>query len=57
MKIFLITIFLVASLPVAAVPNCESEDASNCYWNAAVSGNGTGQSFIDVNGTAIYLPK
>ena len=57
MKMIMITIFLVASLPVAAVPNCESEDDNNCYWNAATSGNGTGQSFIDVNGEAIYLPK
>lgn len=57
MKTILITIMLVASLPVAAVPNCESEDDINCYWNAATSGNGSGQSFIDVNGTAIYLPK
>lgn len=57
MKVFMITLMLVASLPVAAVSNCESEDASNCYWNAAASGNGNGQSFIDINGTAIYLPK
>ena len=57
MKTILITIMLVASLPVAAVSNCESEDDINCYWNAAASGNGSGQSFIDVNGTAIYLPK
>ncbi len=33
-----------------AVPPCEYEDSTNCYWNASTQGNGRGQSFIDVAG-------
>lgn len=34
---------------------CATEDSVNCVWNANVQGNGTGNSFIDVNGTAYYV--
>lgn len=34
---------------------CESEDSSNCYWAANVQGNGSGESFIDIMGTSLYL--
>lgn len=34
---------------------CESEDSTNCYWNANVMGNGSGQSFTsDANGNITY---
>lgn len=41
---------------------CQYEDSSNCYWNASVSGNKIGQSFVNIElvpGTAwaFYLPK
>lgn len=36
------------------LPPCEIEDATNCYWNSAVSGNGIGSSFLDVNGVTYY---
>lgn len=34
---------------------CEFEDSTNCYWAANVQGNGSGESFIDIMGTALYL--
>jgi hypothetical protein len=34
---------------------CASEDAANCVWIAAEQGNGSGTSFVDVNGTAYYM--
>ena len=38
-----------------SIPECATEDSTNCYWNAATMGNGTGNSFIDINGTAYYV--
>lgn len=37
------------------VPECATEDSSNCYWDANFQGNGQGNSFIDINGTAYYV--
>lgn len=39
------------------LPACETEDSQNCYWDASTRGNGQGQSFIDLNGTAYYLGR
>lgn len=36
-------------------PACATEDSTNCFWNADTMGNGTGNSFIDINGTAYYV--
>jgi len=45
----------VASLlPTVA---CATEDSHNCVWNADIQGNGQGNSFIDINGTAYYFGK
>lgn len=37
------------------IPACITEDSTNCFWDAHTTGNGTGNSFIDVNGTAYYV--
>lgn len=37
---------------VAVTPLCETEDASDCVWDAQVQGNGVAQSFVDVAGVA-----
>jgi hypothetical protein len=29
---------------------CPVEDAPNCYWDAATMGNGTGRSFVNIDG-------
>lgn len=34
---------------------CPTEDSTNCVWDATAQGNGTGQSFIDLDGTAYTL--
>lgn len=34
---------------------CPTEDSDNCYWNAVLQGNGTGKSFISINGEVRYL--
>ena len=33
---------------------CPTEDSANCYWDATVSGNGQGTSFVDIDGVAYY---
>lgn len=35
---------------VIFLPPCAQEDSTTCYWNAEQRGNGTGQSFIDIEG-------
>jgi len=40
--------------PTYSLPPCESEDSDNCYWDAARMGNGTGQSFISLEGVLYY---
>ena len=42
---------LVFALMFAVLPPCETEDATNCHWQAPPNGN----SFVDVGGTAFYL--
>lgn len=32
------------------LPACTTEDSTDCYWDATVQGNGTGTSFIDIDG-------
>lgn len=34
---------------------CEFEDSTNCVWNAQEEGNGVGESFVDIDGTAHYV--
>ena len=34
---------------------CPTEDSTNCVWDATAQGNGHGQSFIDIDGTAYNL--
>ena len=38
-----------------ALPACEWEDSTDCYWDADVQGNGEGRSFVDIAGTAYYV--
>lgn len=33
---------------------CEYEDSTDCFWDAEVRGNGSGDSFVDIAGTAYY---
>lgn len=35
--------------------SCPTEDSTNCVWDATAQGNGHGQSFIDIDGTAYNL--
>lgn len=46
---------LILTLALTLTTPCATEDSSNCYWDAA-RGNGTGHSFVDIGGTAYYLP-
>lgn len=38
-----------------SIPSCEVEDSQDCFWDAGTSGNGDGQSFVDIGGTAYYI--
>lgn len=37
------------------LPECQTEDGNNCYWNAATRGNGKGSSFYRINGVTTYV--
>ena len=58
MRAILSAICVVAALVASTVfsdsiPPCEFEDGSGqavCYWNAAVAGNGRGESYLMVGG-------
>lgn len=39
----------------AYTAQCDTDDSTNCVWIAPLFGNGQGNSFIDVNGTAYYF--
>lgn len=45
----------VATMRVIDTP-CQFEDSTNCIWIAPDSGNGIGQSFVDIFGVTLYLP-
>lgn len=40
--------------PTYLLPPCETEDSNDCYWDAAVRGNGEGTSFVTLNGVTYY---
>lgn len=42
-------------VPSVELPPCATEDSSNCVWDSRVQGNGQGNSFVDVDGTAYYF--
>ena len=59
MRAAVIALALIVSALIVApfiVPTCETEDSSNCVWIADIQGNGLGKSFLDINGTAYYVP-
>lgn len=39
----------------AWLPPCRTEDSTGCYWSADLQGNGTGQSYVTIGDTPIYL--
>lgn len=51
----LITTLFLAGTFVQSLPECPTEDSSNCIWHGDQSGNGQGSTFIDLNGWVIYL--
>lgn len=46
---------LSANASFLPLVECPTEDSTNCFWDATAQGNGTGQSFIDLDGTAYNL--
>lgn len=46
---------LILAAAALILPPCPTEDSSQCYWNAAVHGNGTGTSFVALGDTVAYL--
>lgn len=47
--------FAALMMLITTLPPCQTEDSSNCYWNAQTMGNGNGSSFIDLGGYLIRL--
>jgi hypothetical protein len=52
----LVLALTAAALVGVSVPPCPAEDSSNCYWDAQARSNGAGRSFLDIGGTALYVP-
>ncbi len=48
--------FALAAFAYNLVPECETEDSSNCVWYADTQGNGEGHSFIDIGGMVVPIP-
>lgn len=46
---------LSANASFLPLVECPTEDSTDCVWDATTHGNGHGQSFIDLNGTAYTL--
>lgn len=44
----------IGSMNAALLTPCELEDSRDCYWDAGNSGNGVGESFVDIKGIAYY---
>ena len=42
---------VIFAILVVMFPACETEDATNCYWDG---GNNEGMPFVDIDGQAIY---
>lgn len=38
------------------LPACPTEDSDGCYWDASTRGNGTGRSWVAIDGEVWYLP-
>jgi hypothetical protein len=43
---------LASTGPDQTLPACQSEDSTNCVWDAHTQGNGKGTSFVNLDGTA-----
>lgn len=46
---------IILAILTAILPACESEDSTNCYFDASTHGNRVGNSFVDINGKAYYV--
>lgn len=42
-------------MDITYLPPCPTEDSTDCYWDATVHGNGTGQSFATYHGETILF--
>lgn len=52
-SICVVAALIAAMVTPVSIPPCQFEDGSGqavCYWNAAVSGNGRGESYLMVGG-------
>lgn len=48
--LYMLVLIGISSNDPSRFPRCEYEDSENCYWDATTMGNGTGTSFVNVNG-------
>ena len=49
---------IAADVPaVVVLMPCQSEDSTDCYWNAQERGNGRGRSFVNIDGAVFYLGR
>lgn len=57
--IFLLAWNLGSAFVAGVLPPCPTEDttATNCTWDAQSRGNGQGDSFFVIDGTAYYMPS
>lgn len=48
-------VMLWAGLWLTSLPPCDFEDSPNCYWDADTMGNGSGLSFVSIDGPGFAL--
>lgn len=46
--------FVLMTVSSPVLPACAQEDSTNCIWDAEERGNGTGRSFVNLDGTVYY---
>jgi hypothetical protein len=46
-----------AAIAISVTVPCAVEDDRTCYWDATQSGNGQGQSFVDILGFRVQVGR
>lgn len=50
------TVLVPVPTPYPSLAPCDTDDGTNCYWDASTHGNGKGKSFVNWDGVT-YYPK
>ena len=54
MTLLIVVMQIVVGFLFSVLPQCPTEDSTNCKWDATVQGNGVGRSFITLHDKVIF---